>query len=262
MSAVRETLAYHLGGRHFMLALGIALLLHVSALVAYWLMPHEQIIDIPVRVLNLKLGSGDELEAISAGEVPDAMPANSGPVEHSLGELFSSPASPAESTTRRGLNALERAITEKASKIARDAAAGKYSTPATRAAQSAQQYVRERDKEPLPQEPGHALGTSKSSKADALTRYEQAISSWVQRFKVYPDEARAQKLMGEVVVRVRIDRRGTIRYSVLESTTGHAVLDRAALEMVRRANPMPPVPDDYPAAELVEFLIPVSFRLQ
>ncbi len=92
-----------------------------------------------------------------------------------------------------------------------------------------------------------------------VSHYEQLISLWIQKFKIYPAEARSQGMQGETVVRIRIDRQGNIRYYVLEHSTGYQVLDRAAIDMIRRANPVPAVPADYPKGDLMEFLIPVGF---
>lgn len=105
-----------------------------------------------------------------------------------------------------------------------------------------------------------AVGTE--GRAVASARYEQLVSLWIQKFKLYPKEALAAGIQGETVVRVRIDRRGNVRYFLLERSTGHESLDRAAIDMIRRANPVPAVPNDYPAGEEFEFLIPVQFRLQ
>lgn len=262
-SIFTESLGYHLGRRQFVLALSLAAMLHLMGFMVYLVAPHETVIDIPVRALNLKLGGGDELEAISASETSDGMSSNNEQVEKSLGSLLAEPKAPALPVGRRGLDVLEQAIARKASRMVHDVAAGRYSPTMSDEARSAHQYVRERDPNvKLPDQPGSALGATPESKAEVLSHYEQAISSWIQRFKLYPDDARKAKLTGEAVLRVRIDRRGNIRYNVLESSTGHTVLDRAAIEMVRRANPVPPVPENYPTGEIIEFLIPVSFRQQ
>lgn len=259
-----EKLSYHLGNRQFAVAMSIAMAVHASALIAYWVTPKEPVIDIPVRVLNIKLGSGDELEVASMSQSMVNAPDNNAQVENSLGDLFASPATTNRAVSSRGLNALEQAIARKASKLMQDAAAGRFSAaPKSQEAALAHQYVRERDPNTvLPAQAGNALGTAPSNEAEVLSHYEQAISSWIQRFKLYPEEAKKARLTGDAVLRVRIDRRGNVRYSALESSTGSPELDRAALEMVRRANPVPPASPDYPAAEVIEFLIPVSFRLQ
>lgn len=264
-SSFSEKLSYHLGSRQFALAMGIAVAVHVAALITYWMTPKEPVIDIPVRVLNIRLGSGDELEVASMSQAMDTVPDNNAQVENSLGDLFASPATSDRAvSSSRGLNALEQAIARKASKLVQDAASGRFSTvPKSKEATLAHQYVRERDPNTvLPAQAGNALGNSAAATADVLSHYEQAISSWIQRFKLYPEQAKKSRITGDAVLRVRIDRRGNVRYNALESSTGYPELDRAALEMVRRANPVPPVPADYPASEVIEFLIPVSFRLQ
>jgi protein TonB len=95
-----------------------------------------------------------------------------------------------------------------------------------------------------------------------IERYGNLIALWVQKFKIYPEEAKSKELSGETVVRIRIDRGGNVRYYVLERSTGYPVLDRAAIDMIRRANPVPAVPNDYPAGEQFEFLVPVEFKAQ
>lgn len=90
-------------------------------------------------------------------------------------------------------------------------------------------------------------------------RYEQQISSWIQQHKVYPSGANGAE--GRVVARMRIDRAGYVRYYAIEQSSGNTTLDAAAIDMIRRANPVPAVPANYPAGSLIEFLIPITFRV-
>lgn len=90
-------------------------------------------------------------------------------------------------------------------------------------------------------------------------RYELQISTWIQQHKLYP--AAANGAEGRAVVRMRIDRSGYVRYYAIEQSAGNAVLDAAAIDMIRRANPVPAVPANYPAGNLIEFLIPITFRV-
>lgn len=62
------------------------------------------------------------------------------------------------------------------------------------------------------------------------------------------------------MVRMCIDRGGNVRYYAIEQSSGLSIFDDAALDMIRRANPVPAVPVNYPASNLVEFLIPISFK--
>lgn len=90
-------------------------------------------------------------------------------------------------------------------------------------------------------------------------RYEQQISRWIQQHKLYPAAAMGHE--GKAIVRMRIDRSGYVRYYALEQSSGNQVLDVAAVDMIRRANPVPAVPPNYPAGNLIEFLIPITFRV-
>lgn len=105
-------------------------------------------------------------------------------------------------------------------------------------------------------------GDRKVDAAAIRARYEQTISNWIARHKVYPAGALLLGQHGKVIIRLRIDRQGNVKYSGVEKSSGYKLIDRAAIDMVRRANPVPPVPTNYPAGSLLEFLIPASFDLQ
>ena len=93
-----------------------------------------------------------------------------------------------------------------------------------------------------------------------MTSYDQKISALIAKQRFYPPLARSQSLKGNGVVRLRINRDGQIISRNMESSTGNKVLDEAALEMVRRANPLPAVPKNYPSGAYLEFLIPVAYQ--
>lgn len=106
---------------------------------------------------------------------------------------------------------------------------------------------------------GGASGALDAKESEEIrTRYEQQISGWVAKHRYYPAEAGGRT--GRVVVRVRIDRQGYVRYYGIGETSGYEVFDRAAIDMIRRANPMPSAPMNYPAGNLIEFLIPITFK--
>jgi protein TonB len=137
-------------------------------------------------------------------------------------------------------------------------------------APSPQQYVREVGQAlaPLPLPTGVANGAiggqgtastmTEQTEQAIRTRYEQQISAWIEHHKFYPPQAGGRE--GRVIVRMRIDRMGAVRYYALEQSSGMAAIDTAALDMVRRANPLPAAPENYPAGNLIEFLIPITFR--
>ncbi len=119
-----------------------------------------------------------------------------------------------------------------------------------------QQYVRESGV-PVSELTKVGGGTGESAQV-IRERYEQQISGWVGRHKMYPAEAGGRE--GRVIVRMRIDRTGYVRYYAIEQSSGISAIDAAAIDMIRRANPMPAVPENYPSGALIEFLIPITFR--
>lgn len=216
---------YMLTERYFLLAIGAALALHLSGFVAYSLSPKQKVMDIPIRSMNIRLGEGDD----GSAELPP-QPINSNAPQ------------------------VEAIVEQIAKEVATETVANDKLP-----ADGARQYVREIN---TPKAKKTATGKKGRRDAEIMSRYTQMISLWIQKFKVYPEEARIAGLNGSTVVRIRIDRRGNIRYYALERSTGIEVLDQAAIDMIRRANPVPAVPDDYPEGELFEFLVPVNFSLQ
>lgn len=91
-------------------------------------------------------------------------------------------------------------------------------------------------------------------------RYEQEIARWVERQRNYPLAARQRRLEGTAIVRIQVDGDGALLDARLVRDTGHAVLDRAALDMIHRAAPYPSVPRSLTSAP-VEVLVPIQFTL-
>lgn len=235
-----------LDNQFFALTLAFAFVLHVAGLYAWWVAPRTPVIDIPVRALNVKLGGDDAVHEESIREARSN--SNNKVVEHTIARLVRLDEKPADKPAKKITKPEakpEPAVVEK--KI--DATAPK-------------QFVRSEPQAPSTPQISDLADSDSPGGKELLSRYEQLISLWIQKFKQYPDEARRQGMQGKTMVRIRIDRRGNIHYWELENSTGYALLDRAAIDMVKRANPVPAVPNNYPAGEQFDFLIPVNFRLE
>lgn len=240
MSSHNPPANYMLNERHFFATLVVAILLHSVGLVAWSLSPKTVVQDIPIRVLNIRLGAGEEDMELEKSQMDTSMNGNAPSVDEVLDKMA------------RDMN------TKQAAPQPVDNGLQGRAQPKLSAKSDAKQFVRE-----VNATSKTSAGTSPTGTKDAeiMSRYTQLISLWIQKFKVYPEDARVQGLKGSTVVRVRIDRKGTVRYYALEYTTGSEILDHAAIDMIKRANPVPSVPSDYPKGELLEFLIPVSFSL-
>lgn len=98
------------------------------------------------------------------------------------------------------------------------------------------------------QEPGETsldesvLMTSGAEDSDALRAYRQTIYDRLQSSRRYPREARRRKLEGSVILIFIIGQDGSLDSVRIERGSGHAILDQATLDLVRKAFPMPPPP--------------------
>lgn len=247
----------YLGHKYFLLIFVLVILLHLTAVLGLGMMPSIRVIDIPVRALNIRLGDSDVQQTQEEEAMAASSEANSKQLESAIEKLVrdQTPEKVVKKVTPPPLPKIKESkdISEAPSKT--PTINDKISSP--------RQFVRAMPAEKAEDKgEGISLGNSTDSKAAIKTRYEQTISLWIQKFKLYPELAKAEGMEGDAVVRIRIDRRGNIRYSILEVDTGYEELDRAALDMVRRANPVPAVPDSYPEGDMFEFLIPVKFQMQ
>ncbi len=245
----------YMGYSYFAVTFLFTVFLHGMAFLGINMMPHIRIIDVPVRTLNIRLGDSDANQFQADEIAPQPSVDNSKQMEAVIEKLIR------KQTEEKIIKKVPPAPQLPKAKEIRNVFDKTSTIPDKNG--SPRQFVRSMPAEKTAGKgDGTVLGNSEDAKAAIKTRYEQTISLWIQKFKIYPDSARNQEMQGNTIVRIRIDRRGNIRYSALEASTGYDELDRAAIDMVRRANPVPAVPDSYPDGEMFEFLIPVKFQIQ
>jgi periplasmic protein TonB len=85
------------------------------------------------------------------------------------------------------------------------------------------------------------------------------IAAWVERFKTYPRAARRARLEGTAEIWLLLDDQGQLHDHRLLASSGHRLLDEAALALVRRAAPYPA--PTAAAFTRLEVILPVSYRL-
>lgn len=100
-----------------------------------------------------------------------------------------------------------------------------------------------------------------------VARVTAAKASWrgileahLQRFQKYPRSAQRRNIEGTAWLRFRMDRSGQVLSYAIERTSEAEVLDEAALAMIERAQPLPPLPADVPG-DSVEIIIPAVFNI-
>lgn len=94
--------------------------------------------------------------------------------------------------------------------------------------------------------------------AEALNSYAAELARHFNRFKRYPALSRRLREQGTAALRFTVDRSGKVLTYSLAKSSGFPVLDEATLEMIRLAQPLPPVPasivqDPFMAVILIEF---------
>jgi protein TonB len=86
--------------------------------------------------------------------------------------------------------------------------------------------------------------------------YNALVFGHLQRFKRYPPSAHGAS--GTAVVRFALNRTGEVIESAVTKSSGNDVLDREALEILRRASPFPAFPAAKPGPQ-DSYVAPVNF---
>lgn len=90
--------------------------------------------------------------------------------------------------------------------------------------------------------------------------YLEQIMRHVGRWYFYPDLARRQGASGVAYVQFVIDKGGHYRQLTLARSSGNAALDAAAMATMRRAAPLPPIPDRF-HTDMLDGLMPIVYRM-
>jgi protein TonB len=94
------------------------------------------------------------------------------------------------------------------------------------------------------------------AESESVSLWKQQIVAQLQAHRHFPIEACGKD--GEARVAFSIDRTGKLLSSDIVSGAGFPALDKAALEMVRSAQPFPPAPSEV-ADDGLKFVVPLIF---
>ncbi|WP_371422643.1 TonB family protein [Tardiphaga sp.] len=117
--------------------------------------------------------------------------------------------------------------------------------------------------DPAPPQPDTAAPKTASAppapqvSSNAPDTWEGRVLARLEKFRRYPGGARSARQQGVVYIRFRINRDGHVLTSSLVRSSGFPALDQAALETLRRADPLPKIPADRP--DEIELSVPVEF---
>ncbi|MBS62013.1 MAG: hypothetical protein CMN27_03580 [Salinisphaera sp.] len=102
-----------------------------------------------------------------------------------------------------------------------------------------------------------AYGTSDEATDDYIVR----LRAWLSRHKQYPAAARQGEIEGTVRLYIAVDQDGRIVSRRITQSSGSALLDHAAEQMLSRAEPLPRMPASMRRNRL-ELVVPVVFSMR
>lgn len=105
-----------------------------------------------------------------------------------------------------------------------------------------------------------ALGSDRQDPDVAVSHsYQRAILGRINAQRRYPRSALIEGLEGKGAIRFTIERGGRLIDASISASTGRRELDRATLDLVRRAAPFPPIPVELP--DQLEVTMPIRFLI-
>lgn len=110
------------------------------------------------------------------------------------------------------------------------------------------------------QNPGGTMGARDGAIVSALERYKYELRLYLDSRKIYPETARRLSQTGTVVVQFRVGANGEIDGVELEKPASSEVLNKAALDLVKRAQKFKPLPEETKLNEL-KLSFPIEYIL-
>jgi protein TonB len=102
---------------------------------------------------------------------------------------------------------------------------------------------------------------SMPSQEDLLVSYRRRLTDLLARHQEYPRVAAMRGWEGEVRVRVRVARKGSLLGVTLDHSSGYDILDKHAIAMLEGLGGLPALPEEYGSSEL-QVVVPVSYSLR
>jgi len=98
------------------------------------------------------------------------------------------------------------------------------------------------------------LRPSDRQKASA---FQRALEAHIARYRRYPEEARRARMQGTVQILFSMRRDGSVLDVWVRASSGQRVLDAAAVDTIRLAQPLPRIPPELP--DRMTIFAPVAF---
>lgn len=225
----------------WVICIGLALAAHAAGaavLIAPWGKSYDEVASAPVIVVELTA------VAVAPQTEPTDVAPGPEPIESSAEPVVAEPQREAQEMTTAALPA-SRIDAAREPLPAPKATAARQSAPTITAPSTAERRAR-RAAAPSPGAAVHS---------NALPSWRSALVAQLERNKRYPSDAGGVR--GVAVLAFNVDRSGGVHNARIAKSSGSPALDREALALAARAQPLPP-----PPAELSGAQIPISVPLR
>ncbi len=111
-----------------------------------------------------------------------------------------------------------------------------------------------------PQNSAQALALNAPANPDLLAAYRRQLGELFARHQAYPRLAALRGWEGEVRVRLKVARKGSLLAVQLDRSSGFDVLDRHALAMLGELPALPALPEGLASDEL-QLVVPILYKL-
>ncbi|CAI0692500.1 TonB family protein [Serratia proteamaculans] len=105
------------------------------------------------------------------------------------------------------------------------------------------------------------LNSDSASNEQVKLSWESRVKGMLNRIKRYPPDAQRRRRTGMPQVSFSVDAQGRVFDLTLHAPSGTASLDREALSVVMRAQPLPPPPVEMLQQGNVQVTMPIDFNL-
>ncbi len=105
------------------------------------------------------------------------------------------------------------------------------------------------------------INSDANSNAQTKLSWESLVKGKLNRIKDYPLDARSRRRSGMPQVSFSVDAQGRVSNVMLQVRSGTASLDREAVAVVSRAQPLPPPPPEMLQQGAVKVTMPIDFNL-
>lgn len=111
-----------------------------------------------------------------------------------------------------------------------------------------------------PQNSAHTPALNAPANPDLLAAYRRQLGELFARHQAYPRLAALRGWEGEVRVRLKVARKGSLLAVQLDRSSGFDVLDRHALAMLGELAALPALPEGLASDEL-QLVVPILYKL-